>query len=178
MIRDAAASDSLGHPLGPDFPSVTVVVFNDYSCGFCQELHSQLAVLRERYPQHLGVLIRNIASEDSPRFRIALGAECAAHQDTFSEYHQSAFTRPERLGWSTGWVQIAEEAGVPEMDEFVSCVNNREFVERIRGNLSAFNRLGFHGTPAIVVGGVPIEGLPSEGSLDSLVGMNLREGRR
>ena len=161
-----------GNRLGPELAPVEILVYSDYQCGFCKELNATLDTLRHRYPQHLAVIIKSfVKPEILEHFRVPLGAECAAEQGKFAEYHAAAFRNSEVLSYSQGWRIIGDSAGIIERDAFTRCVEARRYATKLALEYEEGERLGVAVTPTLFVNGLPVVGAAPLVVLDSLVAM-------
>lgn len=161
---------STGHRLGPTDASVLIVVFSDYACGYCSELHGTLNVLRARYPQHLAVIVKHFVEPAFPAsYLIALGAECAGEQSWFPEYDEAAYSNSPLIHYSDGAVRIAERAGVPDLQEFGNCVASHRYAETLTLHHRQGKELEVVYTPTLLVNGHLVVGSPDIDDLDRLI---------
>ena len=79
------------------------------------------------------------------------------------------------------FLEYAEAAGVPDLDEFTSCVEETDPVPSIEADMAEVQRLGGIGTPTIIINGWLVHGGANPERLDSIaealiadVGGNLR----
>lgn len=159
-----------GHRIGAENPTVLVVLYTDYSCGFCREFHDTMQQLLERYPQHLSFLVKlfvNPAGESA--YRVALGAECAAAQSQFEEYHHAAFSQPRLIGYSDGWKTLARSSGVSDLQKFDNCVAARVYDERLRRQQEEGANVGVSAVPTLIIDGQPIVGAVPLDELDAII---------
>jgi predicted DsbA family dithiol-disulfide isomerase len=161
-----------GHRTGePDAP-VVVVVYNDYRCGFCVRLHRTLQVLTSRYPQHLAVVWKHFGEAKSAlgrQYLVPLGAECAAEQNVFEQYHAAAFDAGTILDYADAAQQVASDIGVPDTVLFRECVESRRYSSRVRHQYDEARQMGVEVTPTLFVNGIRIMGSLPLDSLDALI---------
>lgn len=156
--------------LGPRDAPVLILLYSDYACGFCAELHETLRHLRERYPQHLAVGVKHFVHPDAiDRFRVPEAAECAADEDRFREYHDAAFRESQRLHYSLGWLEIGRRAGIRDTEGFASCVRARRHRARVMEHYREARLLGVEATPTMFINGLPVVGAVPLPQLDSIV---------
>jgi len=106
-----AKASATGHWLGPREAPVVVLLYSSYTCGFCAEFHTTLTRLRERYPQHLAIVVKPFAEPSAlTAYMVPLAAECASEQDRFLEFHEAAFSNGRLLQYSRGWRELADSA--------------------------------------------------------------------
>ena len=116
-----------------------------------------------------------VAPSVSPQYRIPVGAECAAEQGRFAEYHEHAFRQGRILSYSNGWRTLADSAGIPDMDRFTKCVLADRPGARIVQQYEEAKQLGVAVTPTLFVNGERIIGSPPAARLDSLVAQHFPE---
>jgi protein-disulfide isomerase len=161
---------STGQWIGPRLAPVVILIYSDYACGFCAELDGNLRDLRVRYPQHVAIVVKHfVQASGSAQYRIPVGAECAAEQGRFAEYHDEAFRHGRLLSYSNGWRMLADSARIPDMDAFVNCVLADRPGARIGQQYDEGRGLGVAVTPTLFVNGERIIGSPPASKLDSLV---------
>ncbi len=161
---------SSGLWIGPPEATAVIVEFADFQCPFCADVSKHLKVLRGRYGDEIGVLYRHfpLSAIHPHAFDAAVGAECAAKQDSFAEFHDFLFSAQEAIG-NVGWEILAEEAGVPSVAEFVACKSEDWAVKRVLEDVFLADRLGLTWTPSIIVNGTLLPGTPSLDTLDAYV---------
>jgi protein-disulfide isomerase len=175
LFAELAAS---GQWVGPRTAAAVILVYSDYACGFCAQLHSTLETLRMRYPQHVAVVIKHFVDPSSLQtFRVASAAECASEQGRFAEYHAAAFENAKVLRYSDGWRMLADAVGVPDQDAFVLCVEGRRYDDRIAEQYEEGEYLGVKVTPTLFVNGFGIAGVPGMDVLDSLIAKQFPDRR-
>lgn len=164
-----------GQWIGPRTAPAVVLVYFDYTCGFCGELQENLDLLRRRYPQHVAVVLKHFVSPTRlSHFKVPLAAECAADQGRFTEFHSSAFEHSDLLSYSMGWRMLADSAGVPDLEELESCVISSRHADIIRDQHEEGTRIGVSLTPTLWINGVQVVGSVPLPVLDSMVVENFR----
>lgn len=160
-----------GTPLGDSRGDIRLVVFTDFQCPFCRDLHSALATLRGRYPGRIAVLYRHYPiAGHGYALAAAMASECAAEQGRFVEYATMLFASQDSLSQDNVASQqlrrAATRAGVPDSAAFARCLESEGGRQRIEADIAAGLEIGIVGTPTLLVGERLIVGaLP----LDSLV---------
>jgi protein-disulfide isomerase len=133
-----------GNPTG----DVTLVMFTDYSCGYCKASAPDIErLLRE--DRKLKVVWREIPVLGPPSEVAAREALAAAKQGKYVAFHRALFAggRPDASGLAaaakaTGLNQAALERGSGADD----------VTRELQANLALAGRLGIGGTPAFVIG--------------------------
>ncbi len=147
------------HAKGPAEAAVSVVVFSDFECPYCQEASKELDRLQERYPQDVRIVFRNYpldtACNDNMKqpghllaCKAAFMARCAGRQDRFWEMHDAIYAMPGLN--ETALDALPQELGLSE-DSFGECVVSEETVAEVRQDIAEGHALGITGTPAIFV---------------------------
>jgi len=177
---EAARIANTGHWLGSTDAAVVILVFNDYACGFCLQLHETLERIRLRYPDHVAVVIKPFVtgSPDSGPYKVALAAECASTQDRFGMFHDAAFQNRRVVQFAAGWRTIGLKAGIPDTTRFTDCVRSLWYVDQTERARAEGQRLGVVGTPTMFINGRKVEGAVGFDVLDSLVAEVLRRRHR
>ncbi|PZU10258.1 MAG: disulfide bond formation protein DsbA [Sphingomonas sp.] len=133
---------------GSQSPKVTLVMFSDYSCGYCRASVGDVARLLAENPD-LKVVWREIpvlGPDSEAAARVALAA---AKEGQYLPLHKGLFAagRPDRA-------TVAKVAGSVGLDAArLATVGKGEDVSReIAANMALASRLGVTGTPAFVIG--------------------------
>jgi protein-disulfide isomerase len=168
---------SVGHRFGPDDAVVTILEWGDYECPPCTYFEG---VVRQVQDKHPGAVLRVYRHWPLTTHRYAYAAaraaECASTQGYFAEYHRLLYSDPYWLG--DAFLRFAEEAGVPDIDEFQICIENTETVPEIERDIAAVKEMGGRGTPALVINGVYLGTVPDVPRLLQIVADAIEESRR
>ncbi|MBC8088341.1 MAG: thioredoxin domain-containing protein [Phycisphaerae bacterium] len=154
-----------GQSRGPRNAPVTVVVFTDYQCPGCAELHRQLAAASDSMPAALRVVTRHFPLSSHPHAPAAANAaECAAELGRFSEFETVVYAQQDSIG-TKPWIRFASDAGVRDTADFSRCVAKRRHASTVDRDLKVSRELKLTGTPAYFVNGAPYVGAPPAGRL-------------
>lgn len=168
VLPTDAASYAGGRPrLGPDDAPVTIVVFSDFACRYCQAAAADLAKLRRRWPGTVAVVMRHFPILDHG-WPAALTAVCAARQGRLEAVQRVLFRDADAFG-AKPWAAYAWEIGVRDTSAFSRCLTDAATVEIVRLDVQAAEDLGIHATPAILVGRTLFLGNPGARRLRSSV---------
>ena len=159
-----------GRWIGSRKAPVVILVYSDYSCGYCRELHATLQKLQRRYPQHVAIVMKHFVrpatlTDDF----VPIGAECAGDQGRFAEYNDAAFSDPRTDLALRSWSEFAKVAHVADLETFNECVLSRQHLVKITEQYEEGRRLGVTGTPTLFVNGHELEGAVPFEVLDSIV---------
>lgn len=158
---------------------VTLIVFTDYQCPYCRELHEQVAVLQTEFPGQLGVILRHFPLEERHPFAraAALALECSGDAIRRREMDSVLFANQDSLG-RLPWIQFGRRAGVTDTAAFDRCVRQEAHAARIREDIAAARRLGVRGTPTVLVNDLLLRGVGPHEILRGAVRAALGFGRR
>lgn len=166
-VSDWSRFASEGHRLGPADATVTVVVFFDFMCPYCQDAALALQALRLRYPEDLAVVYRYAPTTNEASLRFAKAAECAAQRGQFISFHDVVMAWPDSMQ-NTSTESWATHAGVADTVSFLACLDDAMAITFQRDTLAA-RELGIRGTPMFLVGDLLVEGYPGFDELHQIV---------
>ncbi len=159
-----------GHRIGPEDAPITILVFGTYACGYCAELDATLDSLMTSYPTQLSIVHRSfVPGAPGNVLRAHMAAECAALQRTFPAYHAAMFRNRNRLGSRTAWLEIADQAGLPDIATFRECVITKREMRQLVHDTETGKRLGVAGTPTSFINGRRMIGAWSVASIEELI---------
>ncbi|SDM60883.1 Protein-disulfide isomerase [Cryobacterium flavum] len=151
--------------LGEVDAPVVLVEYADFRCPFCGVFaRDTLPVLVEEYVDSGQVRIewRDLPVFGQESTAAAVAARAAGEQGFFWEFAEVVFAGaperghvalpPERL------LEIATEIGVPNLEQFVSDLDNAELLEKVNIDAAEARYLGITSTPMFVVNETPISG--------------------
>lgn len=173
-LRNASDVQILLGPPRPPAPKpkqstdnpVELVVFQDYQCPFCEQLHE---IIREFETQHnTSVERRHLPLASHPfAFDAALGAVCAEEQDSLTRFDAALFdVKPSSIHQM---LEIARSIGLDE-GAFGSCIESPSAREAVLVDLYEAGRLGLEGTPTLFIAGNRVVNLPTTlAALEDLV---------
>ncbi len=147
--------------LGDANAPVTMVIFADYQCPYCEQMYreSELRIRTDYVDTGKVKLVYRDFPLDSlhPFARIAAEAtECANAQGKFWQYHDALFERQKDIP-TLDFTKLAGELGL-NADDFKSCIENKTFANEVELDRAKGESLGIEGTPAVYVGNEFIPG--------------------
>lgn len=148
-----------GHRIGGPNGRVTMVMFTDFECPFCQRFaRSTLRSIRDEFRDSVAIIIQEWPLK-MHRFAYpaARAAECAAAQDRFEQFHDLLFVKQDSLGLKS-FRSFAAESGVPNLQIFDRCDARVTAVPAIELGIQKAGRSGAHGTPFVIVDGLGFPG--------------------
>lgn len=158
---------------------VTLVIFSDYLCPFCQKLESTVEELKQKYgPYDLRIVFKHAPIVHEK----AVGAHIAAAKvlmlggtDKFWRFHAHAFEQgdasPETL---TGW---AKDLGI-DPTQFNDAELTRRATEKVATDIAlAKEGLGLRAFPASFVNGITVRGAKRAPEFEKIIDAQLDEAR-
>jgi len=159
-----------GIMIGEPEPAASIIVFNDYGCGWCAEYSGTLSRLLDKYPHHVAVVYKDFVLDSSgPIFTVHLAAPCAHEQGVFLAYRDAAFRYQDIGRVRNGWRRLADSAGVPDSAAFAACVLTERYAAAVRRDREEAKALGFTATPSSLFGAAKVSGSISDAIADSLI---------
>lgn len=151
--------------LGPVDAPVVLVEYADYRCPFCGLFsRDTLPPLVEKYVKsgELRVEWRDLPVFGDQSTMAAVAGRAAGNQGKFWEFNKAAFAiAPERGHADLSrerLVQIAQEAGVPDMTRFDADLDSKELQQAVATDAQEAASLGATGTPTFLVNDTPLIG--------------------
>jgi protein-disulfide isomerase len=145
---------------GSSNASVTMVVFSDFQCPFCERFYTNsYKQLKTDYVDtgKVRVAFANFPLSFHPNAQPAANAAaCAGEQGKFFEFHDKLFENQASLSDSF-YKQTAQQLGL-NATQFNSCYDSKKYDSAVNAEESLGQRLGVSGTPSVFVGGKLIVG--------------------
>ncbi|MCH7548457.1 MAG: thioredoxin domain-containing protein [Candidatus Krumholzibacteriota bacterium] len=155
--------------VGPDDPligsanaPVTLVVFSDFQCPFCESFSDQMYFLLQRFDDDLAVVFKHfpLGSACNPSAKnnthpnacpAAHAAEAARKQGGFWTFHDGLFDQRLEAG-EDAIQQVAELAGL-RMEQFETDRRSEQTMRKVESDIEQGIELGVAGTPTVFVNG-------------------------
>lgn len=156
-LAPVGGSDHIrGNPQAP----VTVMVYSDYQCPFCQQFAPSIQRLLTEFPQDVRVVYRNYPLSFHEQAQPAAeAAECAGRVGgslAFWSMHDQLLAQGSAIG-AVSYTTLASQIGL-NPQAFETCMNNHEGVGKVNQDINSGNEAGVNGTPATFVNGVLVSG--------------------
>jgi protein-disulfide isomerase len=142
---------------GPLAAAVTLVVFSDFQCFYCNRVVPTLKALEEHYGSRLRVAFKHQPLSFHPHARLAAAASMAAHdQGRFWDYHdrllenQNALERPDLE-------RYASELGL-NLERFNAALDSGKYDAAIARDQALAQEVGASGTPTFFINGRKLVG--------------------
>lgn len=159
-----ASDPILGDPAAP----VTLVVFSDFQCPFCERLEGTLDELRKRYGDKLRLVFKH---NPLPFHRRALDAAkaavCAQQQGKFWELHDLLFFHQRDLGTADlrGYARSLDL----DLRAWDRCLRDKATAAKIQADVDLAATVGARGTPTTFVNGMKVVGARPTEELAAMV---------
>ncbi|NJN93319.1 MAG: DsbA family protein [Anaerolineales bacterium] len=148
------------HFQGDENAPITLIEFGDFNCGYCAKWTQEtLPLIDEKYIKtgkvRMAYVHYPILGDDS--MTAAEGAECAAQQDKFWDYHNTLYAN-RGVGFTpANLTQLATDLGLDKAT-FEQCLANFSDRTSLEEDIRLAQVMGVRGTPAFLVNGVPLAG--------------------
>jgi protein-disulfide isomerase len=166
------------HPWdGAVVPMVTIVVFSDYQCPYCDRFDQTLDQLLGRYPGELRVVYRQFPLPSHREAEFAAAVALAAHaQGQFTAMHRWLYENSHALTH----MSVAERAASYGIDaqRLLEEVDGDRHAARVDDDLEAGKRFEVTGTPSYFINGRPGSGAQPIEELDEIIREELALAQR
>jgi protein-disulfide isomerase len=149
-----AALDLAGFdpPLGDPKAPITLVVFSDFQCPFCQQFRPRLEAFVERHKGRVKLYAKPFPLATHPRAMAAAeAAEWARAQGMFWEFHDALFESPKAVD-DDALVALATRLG-KDGEDLRKALKEQRFRLKVQIAQSEARRAGLAGTPTLYVNG-------------------------
>lgn len=162
--------------LGPINAPVTIIMFSDYQCPFCQKWYLEvLQPLMQNFKGKIRFVYRDfpLSSIHASATLTAEAADCASDQGKYWEYFNAVFSGTDSLSEST--IQKYATAINLDLDLFNQCLSSRKYKDEVEGDYSYATALGVQSTPTFFVNGIPVIGAQPYQVFENLVSQELSQ---
>lgn len=165
-----------GHVRGKADALVTLVVFEDFECGYCARLVPTLDRLAAAYGAELRIVYRHFPLSFHPHAQLAAEAAlAAAAQGKFWQMHDVLFANQGALE-RADLERYAEQVGL-NMTKFRRALDDRTYAAAVEADIAAGAELGVTGTPTVFVNGSPIVGAQPIDVFRAMIDARLMQAR-
>jgi len=158
--------DANNHINGNYDASVDLVVFNDYTCEYCQDYALSLEKLLQDNPNEVRVIWKHFPLNQN-YYDAAIAAECAYEQGKFWEYSHELYTHQDEYT-NEFYLNTATNLDL-ELTQFSNCLTSDKYVAKIQADYYEGIMKGVLGAPATFINGEYIPGVIPIERLESLV---------
>ncbi|MFI8101708.1 DsbA family protein [Streptomyces sp. NPDC086023] len=157
--RDRADGLAQGSVTAP----VVMIEYADFKCGYCGKFARDTEPeLVRKYVQDgtLRIEWRNYPIFGADSEAAAKAAWAAGRQGRFWQFHAAAYAEgsKEKGFGDARLVELAEEAGVPDLDRFSADMKGEAAQLALQKDQDEAYRLGVSSTPSFLIGGHPLAG--------------------
>jgi protein-disulfide isomerase len=157
-----------GHDTGPADALVTIVMWSDFECPYCQRAAPTLVRARKEYGNALRVIYRYMPVSSHPHAEIAAEAGVeAAHQGKFWAFADHVFANPGHLD-RDGLIESARAVGM-DTGALAAALDDRRWRDAVATDSAAGSMAGVDGTPTMFVNGQPVMGAVPYDVLKSVI---------
>ena len=136
---------------------VTIVVFTDFECPFCQKAEETVRAVEKEYGQKVRFAYRSYPLPFHEHARLASKAALAAHrQGKFFEYKESLFAHQDALD-RAALVKYAKDLGLDEA-RFQKDLDDPALERAVQADEAQVERLKIAGTPSFFINGRKLVG--------------------
>lgn len=140
---------------GPADAPITIVVWSDYACGYCNRVQGTLAKLDHLYPDQIRWVHRTLPLDEN--YTLAAEASlAAAAQGRFRPMHERLFALRGRVTRAEAEL-VARELGL-DMIRFRADLDVGSYREIVARDSADAEAIGVTGTPTFFVNGRPVHG--------------------
>jgi protein-disulfide isomerase len=168
--RIETAGDGIAKPFAGDYSGnpkgdTTIVVFNDYNCGFCRASVADVQRLMKT-DGNIRVVLREVPILAPTSRDAALWALAAAKQGKHNAFHTAMFAagRPD----ATTIRKAAQNAGM-DIAAAQAFATSAEAKAEVESNLAMMQQIGFSGTPTFIIGKELLQGAQGYDKLKAAV---------
>ena len=149
-----------GRPtLGSDAPQITILMFSDLQCPYCNRAHFQVVEWVRRHPRELQLVFFHFPlSMHKHAAQYAREAHCAGEQGRFWHVLGDLY----RAGYQPIGHGTLAKRHVLDLPSFQRCVAAQTTQQAIDRDLAEGNRLQVRGTPTFFIDGVQMNSVDLE----------------
>jgi protein-disulfide isomerase len=162
---------------GPERAPVTIVVFSDFECPFCQRTEATMHALEAQYGTRVRLAWKNHPLPIHASARAAAKASlAAAEQGKFWEYHDALFAHQDALDQAS-LERYAKDVGL-DAERFRRVMADPATEAAVARDEAEGLRLGVTGTPTFFVNGRRVIGAQPLPTFQNAVELALGDARR
>jgi protein-disulfide isomerase len=153
---------------GPETAPVTLEIFADLQSPVSRPAMTVVDAVAARYPSDVRVVFRNFPLTFHPRAAaVHEAAMIAARGNRFWEFAASLVDHQESVA-DTDLIALAGRLGLDQA-AFADALRDHRYAPRVEADVEDAGRRGVRGSPAIIVNGKRVDGVPSLQALTGLV---------
>ncbi len=150
--------DGGNHIMGPKDAKVTIIVFTDYQCPFCQKVVPTIWEVMKKYDGKVRFVVRDfpltqIHPEAMPA---AVAANCAGEQGKYFDMHNLLFDKQAELKGDL-YPKLAEQLKL-DIEKFNACLKGPTQLAEVQKDMEEANAIGVNSTPSFFINGRKLAG--------------------
>ncbi|MCA9604437.1 MAG: thioredoxin domain-containing protein, partial [Myxococcales bacterium] len=165
---------------GPDDALVTIVMWSDFECPFCQRVEPTLTRLVNEHGNDIRVVWRNnplpFHQNAGPAAQAAMEAMDQGGNEKFWAMHSLLFENRTAMA-RADLERYAQQLNL-NMEQFRAALDNNEHQASIQADMRAAQQIGAAGTPNFFINGVNLRGAQPYEAFDQVVRAELANAQR
>lgn len=160
--------------LGPVDAPVTIIMFSDYQCTFCQKWYLEVMhPLMQNYEGKIRFVYRDfpLSTIHASASIVAEAADCAGDQMKYWNFFDAVFSGSDELNDET--IQKYANSINLDINLFNQCLSTHKYQGEVEADFSYAAALGVQSTPTFFVNGIPVIGAQPYEVFKSLVDQEL-----
>lgn len=131
--------------------ALSLLVFGDFECAYCQEFYSNLNEVWPDYSNRVRLVWKDFPNPSHLNARsAAMAARCADEQGYFWEYYDSLFENQSLLSRELyNMIALDLELDLPRFNQ---CLDTKKTAEKVGEGMTQGQELGVDATPYIFIG--------------------------
>jgi protein-disulfide isomerase len=152
---------------------VTIVVFSDFQCPFCQAAELTVKKVIDKYKDRVRFSYRDFPLRQIHPLaqQAAEAARCAGEQNKFWEYHDLLYADQTKLD-KAGLMENARTVGL-DLNRFSACLASGKFEAPVESDVQAGLKAGVSGTPAFYIDGILLSGAQPFSAFEKIIDAEL-----
>ncbi len=174
-VNNEAVNNFADDPsIGPENAAVTLVMFEDFECPYCEQLFPVIVAARKQYANDIRFVYRDFPLTDiHPNAQKAAEAgNCANAQGAFWTYHDLLFRNQDKLT-VPDLKKYAQTTGL-DTEKFNTCLDSGEYADEVQQDFEDGVRAGVSGTPTLFFNGNPVKGAITQSGFDQVMSLLLQ----
>ncbi|MFH1286366.1 MAG: DsbA family protein [Candidatus Magasanikbacteria bacterium] len=160
--------DPFNPTTGPKNAKVTIIMFKDFLCTYCQEAYPVFKKIQQQYGEAVRVVFKHfpIESIHPGTTQVSIAAACAHEQGKFWEYYDQIFTQ--KAFAQSDLHTYAQELNL-DLNKFGSCLLSERHETTINQDLTDGLKAKIQGTPTYIVNDLKVEGVLTQQQWNTLI---------
>lgn len=163
------------HFRGNKNAKITIVVYSDIQCPYCQRFHETMRQVVAAYPNEIKWVAKQfpLTSLHPYAKKAAEATECASDQNKYWELTDKYYENQEQL--SDAYITAAAEEVGLDMVKFNTCLSSGKYLSKVETDVLEGKKIGVQGTPGTFINGVSIPGAVAFSEIDQAIKSELAQ---